>query len=230
MGSTCDFCREGNALPTTDCQPIDVAPGLSRLFIDFCAGAPAVQPFFASLSHPQDWQTRPPFPEHWAGVVAVLAAQNPSAATANALEALRDGAGAVVTGQQVGLFGGPLFTPFKAATALARARQATASGRPHAAIFWLATEDHDFAEINQVTFPARKELQKLVYSQDPSDARAGWRHRPRRLNRSADWSKAWELLVRPTPWTHWSRPTSPAAHLLRPSPISTRRHSPRRDC
>ena len=171
MGSTGDFCREGNALPTTDCQPIDVAPGLSRLFLDFCAGDPAVRPFFASLSHPQDWQNRPPLPEHWAGLVAILAAQNPSAAAANALEALRNGAGTVVTGQQVALFGGPLFSPFKAATALARARQATGSGRPHAAIFWLATEDHDFEEVNQVTFPGRKELHKLVYSASPSAPR-----------------------------------------------------------
>ena len=74
----------------------------------------------------------------------------------------------MLTGQQVGLFGGPLFTPFKAATALARARQASAAGQPHVAIFWLATEDHDFAEINHVTFPSRKELRKLVYSKPPS--------------------------------------------------------------
>jgi bacillithiol biosynthesis cysteine-adding enzyme BshC len=77
----------------------------------------------------------------------------------------------VVTGQQVGLFGGPLFTPFKAATAVARARQATAAGRPHAAIFWLASEDHDFAEINHVSFPAGRELRKLVYSAAPEAAR-----------------------------------------------------------
>ena len=76
-----------------------------------------------------------------------------------------------MTGQQVGLFGGPLFTPFKAATALARARQATACGSPHAAIFWLATEDHDFAEIDHVVFPARRELRKLVYSQSAEVAR-----------------------------------------------------------
>ena len=71
----------------------------------------------------------------------------------------------MVTGQQVGLFGGPLFTPFKAATAIARARQATTAGRPHAAIFWLASEDHDFAEINHVVFPAGRELRKLVYEE-----------------------------------------------------------------
>jgi bacillithiol biosynthesis cysteine-adding enzyme BshC len=80
---------------------------------------------------------------------------------------LRSGAGVVVTGQQVGLFGGPLFTPLKAATALARARQATALSKPHAAIFWLATEDHDFAEINHDTFPSRRELKKLVYETAP---------------------------------------------------------------
>jgi bacillithiol biosynthesis cysteine-adding enzyme BshC len=70
----------------------------------------------------------------------------------------------MVTGQQLGLFGGPLFTPFKAATALARAREASSAGRPHAAVFWLATEDHDFAEINHVVFPARRELRRLTYA------------------------------------------------------------------
>jgi bacillithiol biosynthesis cysteine-adding enzyme BshC len=70
----------------------------------------------------------------------------------------------VVTGQQVGLFGGPLFVPFKASTAVTRARQATATGHPHVAIFWLATEDHDFAEIDHVSFPAGRALEKLHYA------------------------------------------------------------------
>jgi bacillithiol biosynthesis cysteine-adding enzyme BshC len=103
-------------------------------------------------------------------LVRLLAAQNPSPSAAPALAALAQGAGVVVTGQQVGLFGGPLYTPFKAATALGLARQATQSERPHAAIFWLATEDHDFAEIDHVVFPARRELRKLVYSPPPQDA------------------------------------------------------------
>ncbi len=80
------------------------------------------------------------------------------------------GAGVVVTGQQVGLFGGPLYSPFKAATAIARARHATASGRAHAAIFWLASEDHDFAEVNNVTFPTGKELARLEYASAPESA------------------------------------------------------------
>ena len=72
--------------------------------------------------------------------------------------------GTVVTGQQVGLLGGPLLYPFKAATAIARARQATAGGHPHVAIFWLATEDHDFAEIDHVTVSRRREMEKLDYA------------------------------------------------------------------
>jgi bacillithiol biosynthesis cysteine-adding enzyme BshC len=158
-------------LLTTDCFPITVAPGLSRLFLDFCAGNAAAQPFYASLPLDNGWRARPPVPAHFPSLVGQLAQQNPSPASVAALQALANGAGTVVTGQQVGLFGGPLFTPFKAATAVARARQATAAGHPHAAIFWLASEDHDFAEINHVSFPAKRELRKLVYSSsdDPRD-------------------------------------------------------------
>ena len=143
-------------------------PGLSRLFKDFCAGERDVTPFYSSLPRETGWQARCPLPAHWSEIVEVLASQNPGAGAAPALAALRAGAGTVLTGQQVGLLGGPLFTPFKAATALARARQATTAGKPHVAIFWLATEDHDFAEINHVTFPARKELRKLTYAKSPA--------------------------------------------------------------
>jgi bacillithiol biosynthesis cysteine-adding enzyme BshC len=156
-----------NDLLTADCFPITAAPGLTRLFLDYCAGDAAVSPFYASLPTASGWSAAAEvrkLPAHWPDLVGLLAEQNPGPATAAAIEALRKGAGAVVTGQQVGLFGGPLFTPFKAATAIARARQATAAGHPHAAIFWLASEDHDFAEIGHVTFPAKRELRKLVYA------------------------------------------------------------------
>jgi bacillithiol biosynthesis cysteine-adding enzyme BshC len=162
-----------NALLTADCYPITVVPGLHRLFLDYCSGAAAAQRFLASVPSDQSWQERkhlsPQRPAHWPELLRLLAEQNASSspAAAAALDALRNGAGVVVTGQQVGLFGGPQFTPLKAATALTRARQATAAGRPHATIFWLATEDHDFAEINHVVFPARRELRTLRYSSAP---------------------------------------------------------------
>jgi bacillithiol biosynthesis cysteine-adding enzyme BshC len=164
---------EVSDLLTADCFPISLAPGVSRLFLDYCAGDASARPFYASLPPDSGRAARPPVPAHWAELVRLLTGQNPSPAAAPALAALGQGAGAVVTGQQVGLFGGPLFTPFKAATAVARARQATAEGHAHAAIFWLATEDHDFAEVNHVSFPAGRELRRLRYSpaSEPAPAR-----------------------------------------------------------
>ena len=181
---------------TADCFPITVAPGLHRLFLDYCDASPAVSRYYASLPPDSGWQARPALPTHWPEIVRVLAAQNPAAAgtpAAAALESLAHGAGVVVTGQQVGLFGGPLFTPFKAATAIARARQATAAGKPHAAIFWLASEDHDFAEINHVLFPARRELSKLVYDEPhPGDRPVGGIVIDERITPLIE--QAWDLL------------------------------------
>jgi bacillithiol synthase len=54
----------------------------------------------------------------------------------------------VVTGQQVGLFSGPAYTIYKALTAARHAYDLTERGRPAVPVFWLATEDHDFAEVN----------------------------------------------------------------------------------
>jgi bacillithiol biosynthesis cysteine-adding enzyme BshC len=159
---------EVNELSTVECHTIEVLPGLSRLFLDYCSGAEAVRPFFACLPTDGCWQqSKPSTPSHWPDLLSHLEAQNPSQSAKTALEALRSGAGTVVTGQQVGLFGGPLFTAYKAATALARARYGTACGSPHVAVFWLATEDHDFVEINNVSFPMRKGLRKLEYTKGP---------------------------------------------------------------
>ena len=50
---------------------------------------------------------------------------------------------------------------------MARAHQASAHGDSHAAIFWLASSDHDFAEIDHVVFPGGRGLSKLVYPAAP---------------------------------------------------------------
>src|SRR5205823_13725392 len=55
---------------------------------------------------------------------------------------------AVVTGQQVGLFSGPAYTMYKALTAARIASHLTDQGIPAVPIFWLATEDHDLAEVD----------------------------------------------------------------------------------
>src|SRR6185503_5657469 len=62
---------------------------------------------------------------------------------------------AVVSGQQAGLFTGPLYTIYKALAAVKLAgclRQRNTKAVP---VFWIAAEDHDFAEVSKVEFIAR---------------------------------------------------------------------------
>jgi bacillithiol biosynthesis cysteine-adding enzyme BshC len=80
-----------------------------------------------------------------------------------------------VTGQQVALFGGPLFSIFKALTAVKLADEATSAGADAVPIFWLAATDHDLAEVNQIVIPGPDgSLQKLtVPTQGVPDAPVG---------------------------------------------------------
>jgi bacillithiol synthase len=160
--------RELNA----ECFPISVVPGLSRIFLDYCAGESPVRGWFGSVPRDRGWQRKQntQTEAHREQLTQLLAAQNTAPELAPELERLRQGANVVVTGQQVGVLGGPLFTPHKAATAIALAREATDAGHVHVPVFWLASEDHDFAEVNHVTFPARRELRKLSYEAGPGRA------------------------------------------------------------
>lgn len=98
-------------------------------------------------------------------VAEVLRTQNRQFGADAAVEASLDrfaaGAAATVTGQQVGLFSGPAYTIYKAATALRTAADLTAAGTPAVAIFWLAAEDHDLEEINHCYWPTRGEPERL---------------------------------------------------------------------
>lgn len=79
----------------------------------------------------------------------------PCAARDESVRRLRlEGTTVVATGQQVGLFLGPLYTLHKAASAIAWAQLVAAeSGSACVPVFWLQTEDHDLAEIATTYFP-----------------------------------------------------------------------------
>jgi len=111
-------------------------------------------------------------------VVEILRAQNarfdPSGAldpaTAKNLDRLASGAVAIVTGQQVGLFGGPSYSVYKALSALRWADALSSEGIEAVPVFWLATEDHDLAEVNHVFWNSRSGLRRLELASQPADA------------------------------------------------------------
>jgi len=73
----------------------------------------------------------------------------------------------VATGQQTGVVGGPLLGYVKAAAAVRYAAALEARGEPAVAIFWMATEDHDWDEIARAGFLGRKGLAELRLGPDP---------------------------------------------------------------
>ena len=118
-------------------------------------------------------------------LVAVLRAQQAALpagrARAHNLEALAaGGAAVVVTGQQVGLFLGPLYGFYKAASAIAVARALEAeAGVRCVPLFWLQTEDHDFAEIASATVAGGggEPVRLSLPDEPPAEARVSIAHR-----------------------------------------------------
>jgi bacillithiol biosynthesis cysteine-adding enzyme BshC len=133
---------------------------LSPLFLDYLAGRRSVFPFLGDGGFDMEGLLaaaartaahRRPLD----AVAAALARQQsergaPEAAT-EAGRLAEPGAVAVVTGQQAGLFGGPLFVLHKALCTLEIARRLSESrAEPVVPVFWVASEDHDFAEVRSV--------------------------------------------------------------------------------
>jgi bacillithiol biosynthesis cysteine-adding enzyme BshC len=95
--------------------------------------------------------------QHRAALVELLRDQNARYACTNkTLESIellaKDNTFAVVTGQQVGILGGPLYTIYKSLTAIMLARQLHAAYPDYnfVPVFWLEGEDHDFEEVNHI--------------------------------------------------------------------------------
>lgn len=169
--------REESLVLQTECYPISILPHPSRIFRDYCERSEPLSPFFPASPRSNFWMRNPSTvlnSNARASLADLLAAQSAQPAALANIQRIRQGANVVVTGQQVGLFGGPLYTLLKAATAIRKAQDATAAGSPHVPVFWLATEDHDFAEVNHVTLPSRRSLETLTYQgAHPANAPVG---------------------------------------------------------
>src|SRR5271156_3498829 len=143
----------------SQCLPFTQIPHSTRLFLDYLSYTPSVRGMYPRSPIFSEWvkdeservaydaPRRPTSSE-------ILQRQNvgwgASPRTLANIERFRRGALAGVIGQQVGLFGGPLFSIYKALTAVKLAEEATAAGVDCVPVFWLATEDHDLAEVSHV--------------------------------------------------------------------------------
>jgi bacillithiol synthase len=151
--------------------PLAQIPHVTKLYSHYLTDFSKVLPYYACPPLGRDWLGQngvvsAAYPDaRRQQVAAVLESQNKgwnaSPQTQANIARLRAGASAVVTGQQVGLFGGPLYAVLKAITAVKLAEEATAAGVDTVPIFWLATEDHDLAEVSFAKLPAAIHLQKI---------------------------------------------------------------------
>lgn len=133
-------------------------PHQPKLFVRLVEDFPSVSRFYA---HPPTFEAVKNLAanldfaaERRKEVAAILRDQNAKLGagvpTQINLAKLEQGAVAVVSGQQVGLFSGPAYAFYKALTAIQIAQELTASGIPAVPVFWMATEDHDVDEVRQV--------------------------------------------------------------------------------
>src|SRR5271163_5228898 len=164
------------------CLPFREIPHTTKLFATFADDFKRVERYFAHppteagiIAAAREVRLDP---EVRRTVVEVLREQNarfapdsklPAAAAKN-LDRLAAGAAAIVTGQQVGLFSGPAYSIYKAVSALLWAQKITDRGIDAVPIFWLATEDHDLAEVNHSDWNTRDGLTRFELPERDEDA------------------------------------------------------------
>jgi len=133
------------------CVRQDQIPGTSTFFADYLYQFDKVSALFPYSSWHADSVVSAAhsvtFPAaRRAQIVAALATQNDNSAALNKLA--QPNTVAIITGQQVGFLLGPAYTIFKALTAVKLAEHLNEQGISAVPVFWLATEDHDLAEVD----------------------------------------------------------------------------------
>lgn len=158
----------------SDAVSFDRLRGFPTLFTTYCQDYPRVANYYAgdfrsSIERGRVADERAASTRARDRLVEVLLDQNRrwrlDAETRNSIETLRNPDSiAVVTGQQIGLFAGPLYTIYKTVTTLQLARHlADETGRPTVPIFWMASEDHDYDEIAGLHVINRNRTETIRY-------------------------------------------------------------------
>src|SRR5258707_7435407 len=140
--------------------PIDALPHQPQLLRDYLNSYQQVSAFYQhkpELDSVLSVAKNLKFPEaRRREVASILRQQNQllgsGPATQANLDRLEKGAVAVVSGQQVGLFGGPAYAVYKAIAAARIAKDLTEQGIDAVPDVWMATEDHDLDEVRKVSF------------------------------------------------------------------------------
>ncbi|MDQ3062494.1 MAG: bacillithiol biosynthesis cysteine-adding enzyme BshC [Acidobacteriota bacterium] len=155
-------CPTGNVVLQTESLPFSEVPNQSKLFIDYQTNPIALKKYYplAVESHAQISQRIPEVLANYKAdrqmLCDVLEEMNRSCRasekTLENIKLLRDeDCVAVVTGQQAGLFTGPLYTIYKALSAVKMTECLIGRGYKAVPIFWIATEDHDFEEVSKTS-------------------------------------------------------------------------------
>lgn len=154
-------CPTGNVVLQTESLPFSEIPHQSKLFIDYQDNPLGLKKYYplAVESHTQISQRIPEVLANYKAdrnaLCDVLEEMNKSCRasekTLENIKLLRDeDCVAVVSGQQAGLFTGPLYTIYKALSAVKMTECLTARGFKAVPVFWIATEDHDFKEVSKI--------------------------------------------------------------------------------
>jgi bacillithiol synthase len=159
--------------------PFRRLPHQPKLFLRFLDDFPSVSSFYP---HPPNLEalkqaaTTLQYPaERRKQVAAALrdinATLGSGEATQRNLERFEQGAVAFVSGQQVGLFGGPAYAFYKALSAIRIAEELTQAGIATVPVFWMATEDHDLDEVRHVSWFKSGRLTRFELSPEGTPGR-----------------------------------------------------------
>jgi bacillithiol biosynthesis cysteine-adding enzyme BshC len=154
-----------------DCRALlpEQLPHSTKLIRDYVANFPKLESFYSHAPTSKEIAAvakRLEFSaERRRQVAEILRIQNlqfgSESKTQENLERLSRGAVTVVTGQQVGLFGGPAYAFYKALSAIHTARQLSEDGIEAVPVFWMATEDHDVDEVRHTTWFSEGKLRRF---------------------------------------------------------------------